>query len=53
MTETTNTVNQDSSGVDLASNNDKSFIQVYKLTDGNPCEIWFAPKDMQINSPFT
>lgn len=34
-------------------NNEKSFIQVYKSTDENPCEIWFAPKDAQINRPFT
>ena len=53
MTETTNTVNQDSSGADLTSNNDKSFVQVYKSTDENPCEVWFAPRDAQINRPFT
>ena len=54
MTETTNTVNQDSSGADLASSNDeKGFIQVYKSTDEVPCEVWFAPKDVQINRPFT
>ena len=54
MTETTNTVNQDSSGADLAANNDeKGFVQVYKSTDENPCEVWFAPKDAQINRPFT
>ena len=53
MIETANTVNQDSSSADLASNNDKSFIQAYKSTDENPCEIWFAPKDVQINRPFT
>ena len=34
-------------------NNEKSFIQVYKSTDEVPCEIWFAPKDAQINRPFT
>lgn len=53
MTETENTINQDSSGADLASNNDKSFMQVYKSTDEVPCEVWFAPKDAQINRPFT
>ena len=53
MTETTNTVNQDSSGADLASNNDKSFVQIYKSTDEVPCEVWFAPRDAQINRPFT
>lgn len=54
MTETANTVNQDSSGADLASSNDeKGFIQVYKSTDEVPCEVWFAPKDVQINRPFT
>ena len=53
MTETKNTINQDSSGADLASNSDKSFIQVYKSTDENPCEIWFAPRDAQIIRPFT
>ena len=53
MTETKNTINQDSSGADLASNNDKSFIQVYKSTDGNPCEIWFAPRDAKIIQPYT
>lgn len=54
MTETTNTVNQDSSGADLAANNDeKGFVQVYKSTDENPCEVWFAPKDAQIIRPFT
>ena len=34
-------------------NNEKSFIQVYKSTDEVPCEIWFAPKDAQINIQFT
>ena len=34
-------------------NNEKSFIQVYKSTDEVPCEVWFAPKDAQINRPFT
>ena len=54
MAETRNTVNQDSSGADLASSNDeKGFIQVYKSTDEVPCEVWFAPKDAQINRPFT
>ena len=53
MTETENTINQDSSGADLASNNNKSFMQVYKSTDEVPCEVWFAPKDAQINRPFT
>lgn len=53
MTETTNTVNQNSSGADLTSNNDKSFVQVYKSTDEVPCEVWFAPKDAQIIRPFT
>lgn len=54
MTETTNTVNQDSSGADLASKDDvKGFVQVYKSTDEVPCEVWFAPKDAQIIRPFT
>ncbi|QHJ76572.1 MAG: hypothetical protein [Bacteriophage sp.] len=54
MTETTNTVNQDSSGADLASSNDeKGFIQVYKSTDEVPCEVWFAPRDAEIIRPFT
>lgn len=54
MTETTNTVNQDSSGADLAPKDDvKGFVQVYKSTDEVPCEVWFAPKDAQINRPFT
>lgn len=43
MTETTNITRQDSKG----------FIQIYKSTDEIPCEIWFAPKDAQINRPFT
>ena len=54
MTETRNTVNQDSSGADLAPKDDvKGFIQVYKSTDEVPCEVWFAPRDAQINRPFT
>lgn len=54
MTETTNTVNQDSSGADVAPKEDvKGFVQVYKSTDEVPCEVWFAPKDAQINRPFT
>ena len=54
MTETTNTVNQDSSGADVAPKEDsKGFIQIYKSTDEVPCEVWFAPKDAQINRPFT
>lgn len=54
MTETTNTVNQDSSGADLAPKDDvKGFVQVYKSTDEVPCEVWFAPKDAQIIRPFT
>lgn len=54
MTEITNTVNQDSSGADLALKDDeKGFVQVYKSTDEVPCEVWFAPKDAQINRPFT
>ena len=53
MTETTNTVNQDSNGADLTSNNDKSFVQVYKSTDEVPCEVWFAPRDAEIIRPFT
>lgn len=54
MTETTNTVNQDSSGADLAPKDDvKGFIQVYKSTDENPCEVWFAPRDAEIIRPFT
>ncbi|MBH9985217.1 hypothetical protein [Lactobacillus sp. M0390] len=52
MTETTNTVNQDSSGADLAANNDeKGFVQVYKSTDEVPCEVWFAPRDAEIIRP--
>ena len=43
MTETTNITRQDSKG----------FIQIYKSTDENPCEVWFAPKDAQIIRPFT
>ena len=54
MTETTNTVNQDSSGADLAPKDDvKGFVQVYKSTEEVPCEVWFAPKDAQIIRPFT
>ena len=54
MTETTNTVNQGSSGADLATNNDeKGFVQVYKSTDEVPCEVWFAPRDAEIIRPFT
>lgn len=54
MAETRNTVNQDSSGADLAPKDDvKGFIQVYKSTDEVPCEVWFAPRDAQINRPFT
>lgn len=54
MTETTNTVNQDSSGADLAPKDDvKGFIQVYKSTDENPCEVWFAPRDAEIIRPYT
>ena len=53
MTETTNTVNQDSNGADLTSNNDKSFVQVYKSTEEVPCEVWFAPRDAEIIRPFT
>lgn len=45
--------NLDSSGADLVTNNDKSFVQVYKSTDEVPCEVWFAPKDAQVNRPFT
>lgn len=52
MTETKNTVNQDSSGADLVDD-EKGFIQVYKSTDGNPCEIWFAPRDAKIIQPYT
>ena len=43
MTETRNITSQDSRG----------FIQIYKSTDEVPCEVWFAPKDAQINRPFT
>lgn len=54
MTETTNTVNQDSSGADLTLKDDvKGFVQVYKSTDEVPCEVWFAPRDAQIIRPFT
>ncbi len=54
MTETTNTVNQDSSSADLAPKDDvKGFIQVYKSTDENPCEVWFAPRDAEIIRPYT
>ena len=54
MTETANTVNQDSSGADVAPKEDaKGFIQVYKSTEEVPCEVWFAPRDAQINRPFT
>ena len=54
MTEITNTVDQNSSGADLAANNDeKGFVQVYKSTDEVPCEVWFAPKDAEIIRPFT
>ena len=54
MTEATNTVNQDSSGADVAPKDDeKGFVQVYKSTDEVPCEVWFAPKDAQIIRPFT
>ena len=44
--------NQNSSGADLVDD-EKGFIQVYKSTDEVPCEVWFAPKDAQINRPFT
>ena len=54
MTETTNTVNQDSSGADVVPKEDaKGFIQVYKSTDENPCEVWFAPRDAEIIRPYT
>ena len=54
MTDTTNTVNQDSSGADLAPKDDaKGFVQVYKSTDEVPCELWFAPRDAEIIRPFT
>lgn len=54
MTDTTNTVNQDSSGADLAPKDDaKGFVQVYKSTDEVPCEVWFAPRDAEIIRPFT
>lgn len=45
---------QTSSGADLTPKDDeKGFVQVYKSTDEVPCEVWFAPKDAQINRPFT
>lgn len=54
MTEATNTVNQDSSGADVAPKEDaKGFVQVYKSTDEVPCEVWFAPRDAEIIRPFT
>ena len=54
MTETTNTVNQDSSGADVAPKEDaKGFIQVYKSTEEVPCEVWFAPRDAEIIRPYT
>lgn len=55
MTETTNanTVNQDSSSADVAPKDEKGFVQVYKSTDENPCEVWFAPRDAEIIRPFT
>ena len=54
MTETTNTVNQDSSGADVAPKEDvKGFVQVYKSTDEVPCEVWFAPRDAEIIRPYT
>ena len=54
MIETTNTVNQDNSGADVAPKDDvKGFIQVYKSTDENPCEVWFAPRDAEIIRPYT
>ncbi len=47
-------ISPNSSGADLAANNDeKGFVQVYKSTDEVPCEVWFAPRDAQINRPFT
>lgn len=46
--------NQNSSGTNQVTDNDeKGFVQVYKSTDEVPCEVWFAPKDTQINRPFT
>lgn len=46
--------NQNSSGTNQVTDNDeKGFVQVYKSNDENPCEVWFAPKDAQINRPFT
>ena len=54
MTETANTVNQDSSGADVApKENVKGFVQVYKSTDEVPCEVWFAPRDAKIIRPYT
>lgn len=54
MTETTNTVNQDSRGADVEPKDDvKGFVQVYKSTDDVPCEVWFAPRDAEIIRPFT
>ena len=54
MTETTNTVNQDSRGADVEPKDDvKGFVQVYKSTDEVPCEVWFAPRDAEIIRPFT
>ena len=54
MTETANTVNQDSSGADVAPKEDaKGFIQVYKSTEEVPCEVWFAPRDAKIIRPYT
>ena len=47
-------ISPNSSGADLATDNDeKGFVQVYKSTDEVPCEVWFAPRDAQINRPFT
>lgn len=54
MTETANTVNQDSSGADVAPKEDaKGFIQVYKSTEEVPCEVWFAPRNAEIIRPYT
>ena len=54
MTETTNTVNQNSSDADLTPKEDvKGFVQVYKSTDEVPCEVWFAPRDAEIIRPYT
>lgn len=45
---------QTSSGANQVTDSDKKgFVQVYKSTDEVPCEVWFAPKDAQINRPFT